>query len=168
MYFIFIFSVFDPKYGDYTGVELTIRIKRNPTFYNLVIVKPAVMLSVMTIFMFLMPPSAVDRYTYGKPSRIIQIFTSLLFPRLNVQHVWHRDVSLWHIRAWAGLQYLSHKPQASLFSMKCHTFSEMLCKMSNSPLRLCAMKVQLLKVFKSTVQWLLISYLSYLLTVASD
>ena len=49
----------------FTGLQYSIRIKRNPTFYELVIVKPAVILSVMTIFMFLMPPSATDRYSYG-------------------------------------------------------------------------------------------------------
>ena len=50
----------------FTGLQYSIRIKRNPTFYDLVIVKPAVILSVMTIFMFLMPPSATDRYCYGE------------------------------------------------------------------------------------------------------
>ena len=43
----------------------TIVIKRNPTFYDLVIVKPAVMLGMMTLFMFLAPATAADRYAYG-------------------------------------------------------------------------------------------------------
>ena len=52
--------------GDgYSGLYYTIVIKRNPTFYDLVIVKPAVMLGVMTMFMFLAPATAADRYAYG-------------------------------------------------------------------------------------------------------
>ena len=52
--------------GDgYSGLYYTIVLKRNPTFYDLVIVKPAVMLGVMTMFMFLAPATAADRYAYG-------------------------------------------------------------------------------------------------------
>ena len=57
---------FDGEPSVFTGLDFTIRIKRNPTFYELVIVKPSLILSAMTIFMFLMPPSATDRYSYGK------------------------------------------------------------------------------------------------------
>ena len=52
--------------GKYTALKFTIQIKRNPMFYDLMIVKPALMLSMMTMFIFLMPPSATDRYSYGK------------------------------------------------------------------------------------------------------
>ena len=57
---------FDGGPAVFTGLQYSIRIQRIPTFYDLVIVKPAVILSVMTIFMFLMPPSAADRYCYGE------------------------------------------------------------------------------------------------------
>ena len=57
---------FDGEPAVFTGLQYSIRIKRNPTFYDLVIVKPAVILSAMTILMFLMPPSAADRYCYGE------------------------------------------------------------------------------------------------------
>ena len=64
--------------GDgYSGLYYTIVIKRNPMFYDLVIVKPAVMLGVMTMFMFLAPATAADRYAYGTlPSSPSRIFTN--------------------------------------------------------------------------------------------
>ena len=64
-YFL-IFRKFSYAPGNFTGLNFTMKIKRNSMFYDLMIIKPAVMLSVMTIFMFLMPPSATDRYSYGK------------------------------------------------------------------------------------------------------
>ena len=64
--FLLIFSNYSCCVDPFKLLTYTIHIKRNPTFYDLVVVKPAVMLGTMTIFMFLMPPSPVDRYTYGK------------------------------------------------------------------------------------------------------
>ena len=64
--------------GDgYSGLYYTIVIKRSPTFYDLVIVKPAVMLGVMTMFIFLAPATAADRYAYGtRPSSPSRIFSN--------------------------------------------------------------------------------------------
>ena len=60
-----LFSISHSQFSGYTALYYTIVIKRNPTFYDLVIVKPAVMLGVMTMFMFLAPATAADRYAYG-------------------------------------------------------------------------------------------------------
>ena len=59
--------------GNFTALTFTIKIKRNPMFYDFMIVKPAVMLSMMTFFIFLMPPSATDRYTYGKDRSFLNL-----------------------------------------------------------------------------------------------
>ena len=56
----------DPETGEqYSELTFSIHIRRNPIFYNMLIVKPGILLGVMTIFTFLMPPSATDRYSYG-------------------------------------------------------------------------------------------------------
>ena len=51
----------DPETGEqYSELTFSIHIRRNPIFYNMLIVKPGVLLGVMP-----MPPSATDRYSYG-------------------------------------------------------------------------------------------------------
>ena len=48
-----------------SALQYHLVMKRNPLFYELIIVKPAIMLSVMNNFMFLMPYSVEDRIHFG-------------------------------------------------------------------------------------------------------
>ena len=64
--FLFFLS-FNPRCPEpHPALYFSLVIRRNPAFYNTVMVYPSALLSLLTPVMFLTPPSVHDRNSFGK------------------------------------------------------------------------------------------------------